>query len=211
MDAIISFLIENCPWVAAIIVTAVVTWIMAKYYHKIEDTRRKVAELPCEKHNSDIIESNTRYSEINKTVISTNDMVSEISKWIMKFDNGMIDSLARKASPLKMTPLGRTLFEKSLSKKTIDENIDFLIRELEKISPKTAFDVEEESYSVLFKNIGHEMFNEVKNFIYYSPETIELVNPSNNEKENVKISLQTLIKLMGIYLRDIYLNKYPMR
>lgn len=37
----------------------------------------------------------------------------------MKFDNDMIDKLAKKASPLKMTPLGEVLFEKSSAKKTV--------------------------------------------------------------------------------------------
>ena len=59
----------------------------------------------------------------------------------MKFDNDMIDKLAKKASPLKMTPLGEVLFEKSSAKKTIDNNIDFLIKELEDINPQTAYEV----------------------------------------------------------------------
>lgn len=93
-------------------------------------------------------------------------------------------------------------------KKAIDGNLDFLIKELEKISPKTAFDVEDQAYSVLFKNMGHDLFNEVKNFIYYSPEIIEVTNPCDGNKSQVKISLQTLIRLMGIYLRDKYLEKH---
>lgn len=176
--------------------------------HRLNKVEEKLNKLPCDVHHDDISQHKVKYDEINRTVMSTNEMVSEISKWVMKMDNGMIDTLAKKASPLKMTPIGEVLFEKSLSKKAIDENIDFLIEELEKIAPKTAFDVEDQSYSVLFKNIGHDLFNEVKNFIYYSPETIELIDPSDGEKEQIKISLQTLIRLMGIYLRDKYLERH---
>lgn len=176
--------------------------------HRLNKVEEKLNKLPCDVHHDDISQHKVKYDEINRTVMSTNEMVSEISKWVMKMDNGMIDTLAKKASPLKMTPIGEVLFEKSFSKKAIDENIDFLIEELEKIAPKTAFDVEDQSYSVLFKNIGHDLFNEVKNFIYYSPETIELIDPSDGEKEQIKISLQTLIRLMGIYLRDKYLERH---
>lgn len=175
---------------------------------EVEKLGEKINKLPCDKHHEDISKSNANFDNMNQIVLSTNEMVSEISKWVMKMDNGMIDTLAKKASPLKMTPIGEVLFEKSLSKKAIDENIDFLIKELEGIAPKTAFDVEDQAYSVLFKNIGHDLFNEVKNFIYYSPETIELIDPSDGEKEQIKISLQTLIRLMGIYLRDKYLERH---
>ena len=38
---------------------------------------------------------------------------------------------------------------KSSAKKTIDDNIDFLMEELEKINPTTAYDVEEEALSLI--------------------------------------------------------------
>ena len=176
--------------------------------HRLTKVENTVEKLPCGKHHDEIADSSLKYNKINENVISTNEMVSEISKWVMKIDNGMIDALAKKASPLKMTAVGEELFEKSFSKKAIDGNLDFLIKELEKISPKTAFDVEDQAYSVLFKNMGHDLFNEVKNFIYYSPEIIEVTNPCDGNKSQVKISLQTLIRLMGIYLRDKYLEKH---
>ena len=127
---------------------------------------------------------------------------------LMKFDNDMIDKLAKKASPLKMTPLGNVLFVKSSAKKTIDDNIDFLMEELEKINPTTAYDVEEEALGFLLRNMGHEMFTDIKQFIYYSPDTIELLDPASNTNKAVKLSMQSIVKLMSIYLRDIYLSKH---
>ena len=95
--------------------------------HRLNKVEEKLNKLPCDVHHDDISQHKVKYDEINRTVMSTNEMVSEISKWVMKMDNGMIDTLAKKASPLKMTPIGEVLFEKSFSKKAIDENIDFLI------------------------------------------------------------------------------------
>lgn len=209
MNAFLSYLLNNFPWLAFISISIYVTWKISKYHALLESTRDKVKELPCEKHKEDIKKSDTRYDNLQKIVSSTNDMVVEINKWLMKFDNDMIDKLAKKSSPLKMTPVGKILFRNSYGKQTIDNNIDFLLEELEKINPKTAYDVEEESLGFLLKNVGHEMFDEIKKFIYYSPDTITIQDPETQEDNEVKISLQYIVKLMSIYLRDIYLSKHP--
>ena len=93
-------------------------------------------------------------------------------------------------------------------KKTIDNNIDFLIKELEDINPQTAYDVEEEALSYLLRNMGNEMFADIKKFLYYSPDTIQLKDPSSGEDKDVRLSMQSIIKLMSIYLRDLYLKKH---
>lgn len=55
MDIVLSYFIENYPWIAAIIVAVIITWMIAKYYHKVEDARKKVAKLPCEKLHEGIV------------------------------------------------------------------------------------------------------------------------------------------------------------
>lgn len=208
MEPIIEYLINNAPWIVVILVAIIATWRISKYHTKLEDIRNKVDKLPCEKHKDNIRDSEQRYNELQRIVTSTNDMVVEINKWLMKFDNDMIDKLAKKASPLKMTPLGEVLFEKSSAKKTIDNNIDFLIKELEDINPQTAYDVEEEALSYLLRNMGNEMFADIKQFLYYSPDIIQLKDPSSGEDKDVRLSMQSIIKLMSIYLRDLYLKKH---
>ena len=208
MDSIIEYLINNAPWIV-VLVAIIATWRVSKYHTKLEEIKDKVEKLPCDKHKDDIRDSGQRYNELQRIVSSTNDMVVEINKWLMKFDNDMIDKLAKKASPLKMTPLGEVLFEKSSAKKTIDNNIDFLIKELEDINPQTAYDVEEEALSYLLRNMGNEIFTDIKQFLYYSPDTIQLKDPVSGEDKDVRLSMQSIIKLMSIYLRDLYLKKHP--
>ncbi len=209
MDSIIEYLINNAPWIVVVLVAIIATWRVSKYHTKLEEIKDKVEKLPCDKHKDDIRDSGQRYNELQRIVSSTNDMVVEINKWLMKFDNDMIDKLAKKASPLKMTPLGEVLFEKSSAKKTIDNNIDFLIKELEDINPQTAYDVEEEALSYLLRNMGNEIFTDIKQFLYYSPDTIQLKDPVSGEDKDVRLSMQSIIKLMSIYLRDLYLKKHP--
>lgn len=208
MDPIIECLINNAPWLVVVLVASIATWRVSKYHTKLEEIRDKVEKLPCDRHKDDIRDSGQRYNELQRIVSSTNDMVVEINKWLMKFDNDMIDKLAKKASPLKMTPLGEVLFEESSAKKTIDNNIDFLIKELEDINPQTAYDVEEEALSYLLRNMGNEIFADIKQFLYYSPDTIQLKDPVSGEDKDVRLSMQSIIKLMSIYLRDLYLKKH---
>lgn len=209
MNALISYLLEQAPWFVAIAIAAYTAWKISKYHTRLENTQDKVKDLPCDKHQENIQKSNNLYQELQKTVTSTNDMVLEISKWIMKFDNDMINNLAKKASPLKMTSIGKIVFEQSGAKRTIDENKDFLFNEIDAIHPSIAAAVEEESFSVLMRNIGHTMFGEVKQYLYYSPETIQVKNPDTGEEEDVKLSMQSILSLMSIYLREEYLNKHP--
>ena len=188
MNPILTYLLNHAPWLAVILIAVIATWIISKYHTKLESTRKAVDDLPCEKHKDDIRNSDLRYKELQRIVSSTNDMVVEINKWLMKF--------------------GNVLFVKSSAKKTIDDNIDFLMEELEKINPTTAYDVEEEALGFLLRNMGHEMFTDIKQFIYYSPDTIELLDPASNTNKAVKLSMQSIVKLMSIYLRDIYLSKH---
>ena len=208
MAPILTYLLNNAPWFAVILIAIFVTWKISKYHLKLEDTKNKVDELPCESHRDMLREFSEKYDRLYDTVESTNGMVVEVNKWIMRFDNDMIDKLARKASPLKMTPLGNALFNASNAKETIDNNKDFLIKEMEKDNPVTAYDVEECALNALFRNIGHEMFNDIKHFIYYSPEKMELCDPETGKCEEVKVSIQSLVRLMSIYLRDLYLQKH---
>lgn len=53
------------------------------------------------------------------------------------------------------------------------------------------------------------MFVEIKQYLYYSPEIIKIKDPQNQEEKEIKLSLQIIIRLMGLYLRDKYLEKYP--
>lgn len=146
---------------------------------------------------------------IKNTVNSMNDMLIEITNWLMKFDNSTIDRLAKKNSPLTMTGMGKNLFEQTPAKKTVDENMDFLLGEIDKSAPMTAYDVENVSLNVLLSNMGNDLFAEIKKFIYYSPDKIKVHNPETNAEEEVSPSIMVLAKLMSIYLRDKYLELHP--
>lgn len=203
MDAIFSWILENWPVLGVIVVIAVIVWFISQYVAKLEASRRKIDSLPCESHKTSI----DNLTVMHATVDTINDQVTEISKWIMRSDGSMIDPLTRKCSPRIMTALGKQLFELSGAAKVLDDNSGFLISELEKKEPKTPYDVEDTALSVLLGNLSHAMFDPVKNYVYYPPETIVLKD-ENGKDCRIKISLNAVVRLMGIKLRDMYLAKH---
>jgi len=115
----------------------------------------------------------------------------------------MIPTLAPKVSPRRLSPAGQLLLDMSGGKRCIDDNMDLFLSELHRFKPMTPFDVEEKALStiLLFKN--HSIFNQIKNYIYYSPEIVELAG------EKVELSIFSISYVMSIYLRDIYFEIHP--
>lgn len=204
MDAIISWILEHWPVLGAIVVVGVIVWFISQYVAKIEYSRKKIEALPCEAHKSSIESLVT----MNTTVDSINEQITEISKWIMHIDDRMIDQLTRKCSPRVMTAVGKQLFELSGANQVMKDNAIFLISEVEKKKPSTPYDVEDMALNVLLGNLSLPMFDPIKNYIYYQPESIVLKN-ENGEDCQIRLSLNAIIRLMGIKLRDLYLVKHP--
>lgn len=207
-NTILKWVLENYPALAAaivlVIITVYITIKIIKYVNKINESEKKLNDLPCESHYQSI----QQHSSMKETLDSINEQVTTISKWIMHIDDDMIDRLSQKCSPRVMTALGRNLFDISGARAAIDGNTDFLIGEVEKKGPKTPFDVENSALDVLLGNMTHPLFNEIKNYIYYQPEDVELTD-ADGSKKTVKISLFSIIKLMSLELRDRYLAAHP--
>lgn len=208
LDALFNWLGNNYPTLLFMIALAVVVWQVAKVFfnskHRIETVEETIKTLPCESHKEQL----DNYSIMKETLSSVNEQVTSISKWVMKLEPGMIDVLAQKCSPRRMTTLGRDLFIVSGAKEVVDTNESFFIQEIDKKSPATPYDVEEVSLSVILSHIANPMFNGIKNYIYYQPEEVELTG-DNNTKQKVKISLNSLIQLMALEIRDRYLTAHP--
>lgn len=177
--------------------------------NRLQQIEGKLYKLPCDTRKEQISDTRKAHADLYKTVMSTNEMVTEISKWVMRIDGDMINQLVKKGSPFQITPVGRIILDNSGAKKTIDNNIDKLISLLESTEPKTPYDVENNASTVLLQNMGDDMFIDIKNFLYFSPDKIEVSNPVTNEMVEITLSIHAIIKVMSIYLRDKYFQKHP--
>lgn len=182
MNAILAYLLNNFPWIAAIIIVAVVFWKMSKYHSSVED--------------------------VKETVNSINEQLLEVSKWIMRKDPKAIDIFARKCSPRRMTKIGREVFSDSGAKQALEENLDFFLGLVADKKPQTPYDVEDAALDVVVGNMSNPLFNGIKNFVYYRPEEAEYKDEEGNVV-TVKLEVPIILRLMGIELRDKYLERHP--
>jgi hypothetical protein len=121
----------------------------------------------------------------------------------MRQDKKTIPSLGAKKSPTTLTEAGWEFLRISGAQECVNNDLDFFISELDRMRPSLPYDVEEGARHVLLTNTGRETFNNIKDYIYYSPETI------NINGVEVEVSLMSIIFVMGIYLRDKYLDAHP--
>jgi hypothetical protein len=210
LSELFSYLIEHNSVIAICLLLVVITYFITKkvldYKHtleetckKAEDAHKKLATLPCEAHSKAI-------SKLDR-LDSISAILTEMAKWIMQIDSSTIDRLTHKFSPYRLTKVGERVLEESYGKKTIDDNLDFLLGKIEGMTPKTPYDVENYAIDVLLENIGKEIFNDVKNYIYYSPGTIPY--EIEGKTIDVEISMPKLLRSMSVYLRDKYFKKHP--
>lgn len=147
-----------------------------------------------------LIKHETDIAEIKSTLMRSQNILLDISKWIMKMDATMIEQLAQKASPLKMTPAGERLFIESHADKALNKLQASLLHQIEESKPRTKYDVEQLSVELLLKSTGDEAFDEVKQFIYNSPDKFTF------EGMEIRFDIYAIIRLMSIRLRDIYID-----
>lgn len=206
---LIDFLIDKWPVIGISVVTLAfvwwASWKASKYHSSIEDVKTKVGNLPCDSHTEQL----TAIKGLSTTVSSTNNIVTEMSQWIMKQDKNMVNVLIKKCSPYIITQIGRKLLADSGGEKAVDDNIDFLFSEIDDTKPTTPYDVEDQAIKVIIKNIGHEMFRPIKQFIYYSPDTFNAFDPETEKERTINVSLPSILHLMGIHLRDRYMEEHP--
>ena len=216
MDTIFQFFLDKYPYIIiAIIVVFTVFFAVRYHYTQVAPAKKSSKEscdrldvLPCGKHEDNIKNVDGTLTKLNDSVESVKDLLTEVTKWIMRFDTNTIDVFMKKNSPYQLTNVGIKILNESKGKETIDNNIDFFINLIESYNPRTAFDVEDRAMDVILNNIGNDIFDDVKNYVYYSPEKKD-VQMDDNSIVEIKISMPPLIRSMSIYLRDKYFDKYP--
>jgi hypothetical protein len=214
-DTIIQYLVDNSPAGIWLLIGGAAAWFASGVMHRIKKAEEKIEKLPLPEHYlelknemKDVRRTMDDFIQSVKDYIRSNDeRLNEMSAWIMKTDVSMIDTLKR-YSPLSMTPAGEILFEQTPARKLVDDNLEYLIKEIEERNPATPYDVEEIALRVMIRNINHPMYNELKNYLYDSPETIPIKDPETNKEKNMAINMNVAMRLMSIYLRDLYLDTH---
>ena len=205
MEAIITYLLDNVPWLVAVIVVGVAMWKLSKYHSNLETTQKTVSSLPCSQRKNEI----DQLKSFEKSFDSMAERFEEVCKWIMRNDINTIDTLAPKHSPRRMNRMGIEVYEETGAKQVFEDNKNFFLAELEKKNPKTAYDVEDAAFEVLLANLQEPIYNPIKSYLYTSPSKIVKKDESGSDLE-IELSMGLLLQLMSLELRDSYLELHPM-
>lgn len=203
-----NWLLDHYPFIGGLILfTIFVVWVTIKviaFISKVKKTEDKVNHLPCDHHKENITGITGQVSFMQ----DIKESIRKIEEYILRNDNAAIDMLVRKCSPYKITTYGEELMTLSGARKCIDDNVDYFIRLIEEREPKVALDVEQYALSVLNENTKHEMFNDIKNYVFNSPASVT-VKVNDGPPMDITIKIESILMVMSIYLRDKYFQKHP--
>ena len=95
-------------------------------------------------------------------------------------------------SPFALTEEGKKLLEDSGGKLYIEQNKEELIKQIGAKNPNSAYDVQEYAKAVITEKSSDESFKEIKDYLFKNGLTLDLI-----------------VGVMGISLRDIALPEFP--
>ena len=212
MDAILSYLVERWPAFIVIVITAVVVWLLSRWYHRFEKVEDTIKELPCSKHNDlyhRIVETEEAVKELPRLRYDINEIKQElvaIRTYLTVKDTDVENVFSKKHSPRELNEAGEKLYADIKGKEFLDKNKDILIQGIDKKTPKTALDVEESALEVLVSLIDNDMFIGMKNWVYNSsPRKVIL----DGVEKDYSISMNDVCFVLSLPLRNMYLDLYP--
>lgn len=175
----------------------------------------KVDAFPCHLHTEKIERHNDQLSMTNELLQRLEGKMDILVKLMplgsspkseQRFSDD-VPAFSQKHSPKVLNDNGKLVFRIFDCDGFLEANADWLLSEVAKFNPKTALDVEAFSYSALLVASLDDRFNGIKNQIYKSP-AVKLSLESGQTKD-IEISLEDVLYVMSIPLRDRYLARHP--
>lgn len=212
METISNFLENHLPtavflFVAVLIALVFLVWWAANIWHELKSR-------PCNEHGENIVTHTAKISEIASSLSKIDgklEMLIKILPMSMQSKENILSSespaLTQKNSPRVLNDNGLIVSHRFGCEPFFDNNKDWLISELSKFSPMTPLDVETYSTIALRVASSDQRFNDIKNKIYNSA-AIELTTEQGLPKK-YEITLEDVIFVLSLYLRDEYLRLHP--
>lgn len=206
-DSIVSYFLSHWPYftiaLAVIIALIVITWRIANAYHhwkgRVENT-----EKDCGKIDGHIF---PKLDSIDSSINSLNGSFNNLVVYLKGKDGSMDISLFRSRSPIALTELGERVLNAIGGKEFVDNNIELLIKEMDAHGIKTALDSQTFAPIIINKISNQDNFNKIKDYAFKNPYYKE--NENTEREIRIPLDMGTITNVMGIYLRDKYLERHP--
>lgn len=172
---------------------------------KIDEQSKSIEKLVrlAENHDHRIMSLSSDMSEVNRNIADLRVSVASINGFLSSEISKEFNlSGTNKNSPRTLNERGLKLFNDVDGKNFLEKNKDDFFAYLDRLAPKTAYDVENEALMALMTKTSTDMFIPIKSFLYNCPE-IEL-----NGKP-YEITLADVCRVLYIPLHDMYLEAHP--
>jgi hypothetical protein len=182
--------------------------MLAEHKEFMREMRTKSDNLPCTDHSTMLAEHKEFMREMrtksDNLPCDRHDLrLTNLTGTVNSLEGKILMLLMQKGSPYRLTKAGLELLKISGGDILVDKNIDFFINAINEEKPRTAFDAEMFAKNAVKFNLSHEIFDELKNFVYCSPAKLTL------DGQDIEVDIYGICAVMGIYLRDRYLERYP--
>jgi hypothetical protein len=202
-EEIFKWLAEHSPIVMIMIILVVITFIVAKAYLEWGHRVTKV-EAECSKIESIIIPRlNSMEASINSLASSFRSLIAHLSAK----DPTINITLFIAKSPFELSPAGEQILNESGGKAWVDRNKEVLFINLDNSPIRSALDVQIEAPKTIAQWFAMDDFIPIKNYIYNNPQYKP--TPDSPPNPTVPITLESVASIMGLYLRDLYLQIHP--
>ena len=217
ISAALSTIFGN--YVAAVAVIAVgigiFIWKVSAAIKGISDKVDGLKDLPCQEHAAQI---NDHHGHFSRTEALLGNLEGKLDMLVKLMPQGMskvseplfsddVPRLSQKHSPKVLNANGLIVEEAFGCREFLLDNKEWLLSEVAKFNPKTALDVETYSFAALRVASLDDRFKVIKDRVYNSP-AIQL-SLGNGESRNVEITLDDVLFVISLPLRDLYLERHP--
>lgn len=125
---------------------------------------------------------------------------------ILKYEDALV-FFSLKNSPLNLSDFGNLILKEINGMEFIHNNKESLFSKIDDEKPRTALDVETSALMTCLSYCNEEEFDNIKNFVYNSPEYSIKDNKGNDKKYILRLT--DVCFILSIPLRDLYLSQHP--
>jgi hypothetical protein len=194
-EQIIKLLEAYWPHGILLVIAIAATWLIAKQYFHWTGRVEKI-EKDCSKIGSKID------GHVIPKLDALNTSIGSLVVYLKTKDKSMDAALFQSRSPLCLTAFGREFLENSGGRKFVDDNLSYLISEINKFPIKSPLDVENISSLVISNATSLDSFTPIKDYIFHKP-------VRTGSTGTISLDFARVSSILGIYLRDKYLQTHP--
>lgn len=199
----LKLIVQHSPQLLIIIIAIIATWLIAKFFHDSLNRLKKV-EDECKKIDRHLT---PQLDSISSSLTTLNGSFNSLIVYLKSKDGAMETSLFVSKSPIQLTELGKKILTTIGGEDFVNNNIDELITNMDAEGIKTALDCQTYAPIVISKISNHASFNKIKDYAFKNPYYKEKLE--SGQEISIPLDMGTIANIMGIYLRDKYLERHP--